>query len=80
MDMDQALFDTLTGAGLANRPVLDAFWRHDIKNIPINDHGTYTYVDGSRYTGMFANDMRDGYGVYVYASGNKFLGAWEEDK
>ena len=44
--------------------------------------GTQTWSDGSKYTGDFKNDTRNGKGTFIYASGSKgkYIGEWSNGK
>jgi hypothetical protein len=40
----------------------------------------FTWADGSRYEGEFANDKMNGQGIMVYADGSSYSGEWKDDK
>ena len=42
----------------------------------ISGQGTYTYRDGSRYTGDFKNGEPFGQGICHYSNGNRYEGGW----
>ncbi len=42
--------------------------------------GTFTWADGSAFTGKWVDDKRSGNGVLVWADGSKFEGNWSDDK
>lgn len=44
----------------------------------LNGLGSYTYADGSKYTGNYKDDKREGWGTYVWADGREYQGEWHE--
>lgn len=40
--------------------------------------GTYKWLDGRMYHGMYENDKKHGFGVYVWADGRAYVGDWFE--
>ena len=44
-------------------------------------HGTVFYRNGNKYTGEFANDMKEGSGIwYDFNSQEKRMGTWKNNK
>lgn len=41
--------------------------------------GRVVYADGSAYTGMLRDSLREGIGVMVYADASRFEGEWRND-
>lgn len=46
-------------------------------------NGTFTYIDGSKYTGgwmydLFKNSVMDGQGTFVFKGGEKYVGNWKD--
>jgi hypothetical protein len=41
--------------------------------------GTYTYLDGDKYSGEFKNGKHHGSGKITYANGKIFRGMWENN-
>ena len=39
-------------------------------------NGTYYYVNGERYEGLFQDDVLHGYGCYWFLGGHKYEGDW----
>ncbi len=48
-----------------------------IKGDCTNGQGTYTYPDGSVYTGQWENDKFNGQGTFTYSDGSVYTGQWE---
>ena len=44
-----------------------------------NGQGTYSYADGSKYTGEYKYDMRHGFGIFESPDGSKLTGEWKSD-
>ena len=42
--------------------------------------GIYTWPDGRKYTGDFANDKKEGHGIFKWADGRVFNGLWKNGK
>lgn len=42
--------------------------------------GTFTFPNGNKYEGEWANDAKNGYGSLYYVNGEKYEGYWKEDK
>lgn len=40
--------------------------------------GTFTYSDGSKYTGDFKNGLPEGQGFIIYANGDQYRGGWSQ--
>ena len=38
--------------------------------------GTFTWLDGRKYTGEYKDDKKDGYGLFEWADGRKYKGYW----
>lgn len=43
-------------------------------------YGSYTFKDGSRYTGDWKDNSLDGEGELVWASGGRYVGGWRNDQ
>ncbi len=39
--------------------------------------GMYTWPDGRKYIGDFANDKKEGHGIFKWADGRVFNGLWK---
>ena len=47
----------------------------------MNGHGTYTWMNGNKYTGNFKNDYFHGDGQYfIQQDETIFIGQWKENK
>ncbi len=46
----------------------------------VNGLGTYSYRDGSVYSGQWRNGLRDGEGTLSSPNGDEYVGEWEDDK
>ena len=46
----------------------------------LNGKGSYSYPDGSKYTGDFINDKRNGSGVHVNHEGDTYSGDFKDDE
>jgi hypothetical protein len=46
----------------------------------IDGKGTYSWPDGSKYTGGFLNGKKHGYGIHSDPEGTTYDGEWEHDK
>ncbi len=55
--------------GLEQGAVLDVRW--------INDEGSFTFPDGSKYEGEFQNGQQNGQGTMTYANGDRYEGEWQ---
>jgi len=42
--------------------------------------GTYTWEDGSVYTGQWRNGKMHGWGTLTFPNGDKYVGIWSKDK
>jgi hypothetical protein len=45
----------------------------------MHGQGTFTYLDGSRYTGGFKKGRRNGQGVYTATDGSRYSGTFKND-
>jgi hypothetical protein len=45
-----------------------------------NGFGTYSWSDGSRYTGGFRNGQLHGQGTLIYSDGGSYAGQWKDGK
>ena len=43
-------------------------------------HGVYTWADGRRYDGLWANGKQHGQGTYILPDGTTRLGQWDQGK
>jgi hypothetical protein len=51
-------------------------WKAGVKD----GQGTYTWADGSIYTGAWKYGVREGQGTYKGADGTIYEGLWSNDK
>ena len=42
--------------------------------------GTYTFKDGSEYSGEFKDGYRSGQGTMIFDNGNKYIEGWLNDR
>ena len=42
------------------------------------EEGRMDYSDGTSYSGLFKNGLRDGKGTFIYKNGSKYEGSWKE--
>lgn len=54
-------------------------YKGDLLDGKRHGNGTYTYADGSVYTGSWQNDMRNGKGIINFANGDRFEGEFASD-
>lgn len=40
--------------------------------------GVYTWQDGRKYEGAYAQNKKNGHGVYTYSDGSKYSGDWQD--
>eukprot|EP00605_Chrysophyceae_sp_TOSAG23-4_P000684 GSChrysophyteH1.ASY1.ANO1.768.1 assembled CDS len=60
----------------ASGAVYEGEWHKDKKH----GQGTNTWASGARYTGQYADDLREGKGKYVFASGAVYEGEYHKGK
>lgn len=41
--------------------------------------GTFTWADGSSYTGHFSQNLLQGYGDYRWPDGRRYVGQWDKN-
>ena len=61
-----SLSDTCLSIGIFN----DGNW---------NGPGVDTFVNGSKYEGLWKNGKKDGYGKFLYPDGRTYEGGWENE-
>ena len=42
--------------------------------------GAYTWPDGRKYVGQYAEDMKEGHGTFYWPDGRKYEGGWMQGK
>ena len=46
----------------------------------MNGNGTFTWLDGRVYAGMYQNDKKNGYGEMKWPDGRCYVGGWINGK
>ena len=46
----------------------------------MHGYGVYTYSDGRKYEGYYANDKREGQGKYKWKNGTIYDGEWKDGR
>ncbi len=41
--------------------------------------GEYTWPDGTRYSGEYVNDLKEGYGEFYWKNGKVYKGEWKNN-
>ena len=44
----------------------------------MHGEGVYTWQDGRKYEGSYAQNKKNGTGVYTYSDGSKYQGEWQD--
>lgn len=49
-------------------------------NNKMEGNGVFTWPDGRKYVGDYADDKKEGHGVFFWPDGRKYEGGWKNGK